>query len=181
MERAGRVLRPGFDRPAGLLRARRLRGDPARGPRRQRLPVAVHRRNHGRRAFLPLSMSMLRLKGGEFAIGMWVVSELAHLLVNLDTLVRGETGTSLIELNVYSTETAARPHLLVRARRDDRIARDRLLAAAQSARRGHPGDPRQRAGSRINRRARRAAPSGSSSCSPPSARRSPARCGWRQR
>ena len=45
---------------------------------------------------------MLRLKGGEFAIGMWVVSELAHLLVNLDTLVRGETGTSLIELNAYS-------------------------------------------------------------------------------
>jgi branched-chain amino acid transport system permease protein len=33
---------------------------------------------------------MLRLKGGEFAIGMWVVSELNHSLVNLDTLVRGE-------------------------------------------------------------------------------------------
>src|SRR5208337_2411137 len=54
---------------------------------------------------LPLSVVMLRLKGGEFAIGMWVVSELAHLLVNLDTLVRGETGTSLIELNAYSIET----------------------------------------------------------------------------
>jgi len=53
---------------------------------------------------LPLSVIMLRLKGGEFAIGMWVVSELAHLLVNLDTLVRGETGTSLIELNVYTIE-----------------------------------------------------------------------------
>ncbi|HEY1453631.1 MAG TPA: branched-chain amino acid ABC transporter permease [Roseiarcus sp.] len=51
----------------------------------------------------PLSIVMLRLKGGEFAIGMWVISELAHLLVNLDTLVRGETGTSLIELNVYSS------------------------------------------------------------------------------
>ena len=50
----------------------------------------------------PLSILMLRLKGGEFAIGMWVVAELAHLLVNLDTLVRGETGTSLIELNAYS-------------------------------------------------------------------------------
>ena len=50
---------------------------------------------------LPLSYPMLRLKGGEFAIGMWVVSELAHLLVNLDTLVRGETGTSLISLNAY--------------------------------------------------------------------------------
>jgi hypothetical protein len=50
----------------------------------------------------PLSILMLRLKGGEFAIGMWVVAELAHLLVNLDTLVRGETGTSLIELNAYA-------------------------------------------------------------------------------
>jgi branched-chain amino acid transport system permease protein len=47
---------------------------------------------------------MLRLKGGEFAIGMWVVSELAHLLVNLDTLINGETGTSLIALNAYPTE-----------------------------------------------------------------------------
>jgi branched-chain amino acid transport system permease protein len=53
----------------------------------------------------PLSIVMLRLKGGEFAIGMWVVSELAHLLVNLDTLVRGETGTSLIELNAYASGT----------------------------------------------------------------------------
>ena len=51
----------------------------------------------------PLSLLMLRLKGGEFAIGMWVVAELAHLLVNLDTLVRGETGTSLIELDAYAS------------------------------------------------------------------------------
>jgi branched-chain amino acid transport system permease protein len=50
---------------------------------------------------LPLSFPMLRLRGGEFAIGMWVVAELAHLLVNLDPLVRGETGTSLIALNAY--------------------------------------------------------------------------------
>jgi len=50
---------------------------------------------------LPLSAIMLRLRGGEFAIGMWVVSELAHLLVNLDTLINGETGTSLIALNAY--------------------------------------------------------------------------------
>ena len=56
-------------------------------------------------ASLPLSFVMLRLRGGEFAIGMWVVAELAHLCVNLDTLVRGETGTSLIELNAYSIET----------------------------------------------------------------------------
>ena len=53
---------------------------------------------------LPLSAIMLRLKGGEFAIGMWVVSELAHLLVNLDPLVRGETGTSLIALDAYGSD-----------------------------------------------------------------------------
>ncbi len=45
---------------------------------------------------------MLRLKGGEFAIGMWVASELAHLLVISTRFIRGETGTSLIELNIYS-------------------------------------------------------------------------------
>ena len=54
---------------------------------------------------LPISAFMLRLKAGEFAIGMWVVAELAHLLVNLDSLVQGETGTSLIALNAYAAET----------------------------------------------------------------------------
>ena len=53
---------------------------------------------------LGLSMFMLKLKAGEFAVGMWVVAELAHLLVNLDTLVRGETGTSLIALNAFTSE-----------------------------------------------------------------------------
>jgi branched-chain amino acid transport system permease protein len=54
---------------------------------------------------LPISVFMLRLRAGEFAIGMWVVAELAHLLVNLDRLVQGETGTSLIELNAYPAQT----------------------------------------------------------------------------
>jgi branched-chain amino acid transport system permease protein len=49
----------------------------------------------------PLSYFMLRLRDGEFAIGMWVVAELFHLLVNLDPLIQGETGTSLVELNSY--------------------------------------------------------------------------------
>ena len=48
---------------------------------------------------LPIGEVMLRLRGGEFAIGMWVLAELAHLLVNLDPLVNGETGTSLIALD----------------------------------------------------------------------------------
>jgi len=54
---------------------------------------------------LPLSLFMLRLRGGEFAIGMWVIAELVHLLVNLDRLVQGETGTSLISLNAYEATT----------------------------------------------------------------------------
>jgi branched-chain amino acid transport system permease protein len=54
---------------------------------------------------LPLSFFMLRLKGGEFAIGMWVISALTHMLVNLDRLIQGETGTSLISLNVYDNGT----------------------------------------------------------------------------
>ena len=51
---------------------------------------------------LPLSVVMLRLKNGEFAIGMWVVSALTHMLVNLERLIQGETGTSLISLNAYA-------------------------------------------------------------------------------
>ncbi len=53
---------------------------------------------------LALSSFALRLRGGEFAIGMWVVAELFHLLVNLDRLINGETGTSLIALNAFSPE-----------------------------------------------------------------------------
>ena len=54
---------------------------------------------------LPISSFMLRLRAGEFTIGMWVVAELAHLLVNLDKLVQGETGTSLIALNAHDAGT----------------------------------------------------------------------------
>jgi branched-chain amino acid transport system permease protein len=53
---------------------------------------------------LALSSFALRLRGGEFAIGMWVVAELLHLLVNLDRLINGETGTSLIALNAFAPE-----------------------------------------------------------------------------
>ncbi len=54
---------------------------------------------------VPLSTFALRLQGGEFAIGMWVFAELAHLLVNLDGLVQGETGTSLIALSAFAPDT----------------------------------------------------------------------------
>lgn len=52
----------------------------------------------------PMSFVMLRLKEGEFAIGMWVLASLCHLLVNLDPLIQGETGTSLIALNAFDPE-----------------------------------------------------------------------------
>jgi branched-chain amino acid transport system permease protein len=51
---------------------------------------------------VPQATVMLRLRAGEFAIGMWVVAEVAHLIVNLDSLIQGETGTSLIELDAYA-------------------------------------------------------------------------------
>ncbi len=54
---------------------------------------------------LPIGEVMLRLRGGEFAIGMWVVAEIAHLLVNLDGLINGETGTSLIALTAMPSAT----------------------------------------------------------------------------
>jgi branched-chain amino acid transport system permease protein len=51
-----------------------------------------------------ISYFMLHLKGGEFAIGMWVLSAFTHLLVNLDDLIQGETGTSLISMNAYESD-----------------------------------------------------------------------------
>jgi branched-chain amino acid transport system permease protein len=44
---------------------------------------------------IPMSWFMLRLRGPEFAIGMWVVSEIAFRLVILDHSIGGLTGTSL--------------------------------------------------------------------------------------
>jgi len=52
-----------------------------------------------------VSYFMLHLKGGEFAIGMWVLAELTHLLINLDRLIQGETGTSLISMNGYEADS----------------------------------------------------------------------------
>lgn len=51
-----------------------------------------------------LSFFVLRLKEGEFAIATWVVAEVIRILVMLDPLVQGETGTSLIALNAVDPE-----------------------------------------------------------------------------
>jgi ABC-type branched-subunit amino acid transport system permease subunit len=53
---------------------------------------------------LPVSLLVLRLRGGAFAIGTWVVAEILALLVTLDSSLGGGTGTSLTGLNVYSID-----------------------------------------------------------------------------
>ncbi len=51
---------------------------------------------------IPVSFFMLRLRGGEFSIGMWVLAETLHLIVNLDPMIQGETGASMIALNAFA-------------------------------------------------------------------------------
>jgi branched-chain amino acid transport system permease protein len=48
-----------------------------------------------------LSLLVLRLRGGQFAVGTWVVAEATALLVALDQGLGGGTGISLRGLNVY--------------------------------------------------------------------------------
>ena len=140
--------RPRLGRPAGVLRPRRLFRRAARRLRRQRLSVAGRwRRSLVGAVACRCRCLMLRLRGGEFAIGMWVVAELAHLLVNLDPLVQGETGTSLIALNAYAAETRHALTYWPALAGMIASARARLFALLRS-RTGaaHPGHPRQRGG-----------------------------------
>ena len=51
---------------------------------------------------VPVSFLVLRLRGGQFAIGTWVVAEVFLLLATIDQSLGGGTGTSLQGLNVYS-------------------------------------------------------------------------------
>ena len=53
---------------------------------------------------VPISTFALRLKGGEFAIAMWVIAEVLRIVVMFDPLVQGETGTSLLALNALDPE-----------------------------------------------------------------------------
>ena len=50
---------------------------------------------------LPISVLVLRLRGGQFAIGTWVVAEVLALLIALDHDLGGGTGVSLTGLNIY--------------------------------------------------------------------------------
>ncbi len=51
---------------------------------------------------LPTSFLVFRLRGGQFAIGMWVVAEIFRLLLTNDSALGGGTGVSLDVLNVYA-------------------------------------------------------------------------------
>ena len=53
---------------------------------------------------IPVSFLVLRLRGAQFAIGMWVLAEVAAILVAFDASLGAGTGTSLIALNYYSPE-----------------------------------------------------------------------------
>jgi branched-chain amino acid transport system permease protein len=50
---------------------------------------------------LPVSLLVFRLRGGQFAIGMWVVAEAFRLVVYNDNNLGGGTGRSLTALNTY--------------------------------------------------------------------------------
>ena len=126
-----------------VLRARGLCGRAAVGGRPQRLPRA----DRGGPLVLvgalavPLSVvPMLRLKGGEFAIGMWVVAELAHLLVNLDTLGAGRDRDVADRPQRLSGRDAAGLDLLDRSRQHG-TGVARLLRAAPQPRRARPSRP----------------------------------------
>ena len=51
---------------------------------------------------VPLSFVVLRFRGAAFAIGMWVVADVAAIFVSFDQSLGAGTGTSLIELNYYT-------------------------------------------------------------------------------
>src|SRR3954454_18514749 len=53
---------------------------------------------------LPVSYLVLRFRGAQFAIAMWVLAEVAAILVSFDHSLGAGTGTSLIELNLYSPD-----------------------------------------------------------------------------
>ena len=92
---------------------------------------------------LPLSTFMLRLRGGEFAIGSWVIATIAHLLVNFDPLIEGETGKSLIALNGFAPAQRQAYTLLGELGGDIVFPRHHVRPHAQSLRQRHSGDPRR--------------------------------------
>ena len=109
---------------------------------------------------VPLSFPMLRLRNGEFAIGMWVLASSRTCWSISTQLVKGETGTSLISLNAFDAPVRRLTIYWLALGCDGAAARRLVRAAPQPRRRGHPGDPRQRGSGGLGRRPRHSAPSG---------------------
>ena len=104
----------------------------------------VDRRATGRLTALPLSSFMLRLRGGEFAIATWVIATIAHLLVNFDPLIEGETGKSLIALNAYDAVGCGRRSTYwATLGGNGAVPRADVRPVAQPRRRRGSGDPRR--------------------------------------
>jgi branched-chain amino acid transport system permease protein len=55
-----------------------------------------------------LAPLLLRLRGGQFAVGTWVVAEALALLIALDSDIGGGTGVSLRGLNTLARTGAGR-------------------------------------------------------------------------
>jgi branched-chain amino acid transport system permease protein len=51
---------------------------------------------------VPISLFALRLRAAQFAVGMWVIAEVASLVVKLDQNLGAGTGISLIQMNQYA-------------------------------------------------------------------------------
>jgi branched-chain amino acid transport system permease protein len=54
---------------------------------------------------LPLSLLAFRLRGGQFAIGMWVIAESFRLFLDNDSSLGGGSGNSFSALNQYAPAT----------------------------------------------------------------------------
>jgi branched-chain amino acid transport system permease protein len=54
---------------------------------------------------LPISLIAFRLRGGQFAIGMWVIAESFRLFLDNDKRLGGGSGQSLTALNAYAPAT----------------------------------------------------------------------------
>ena len=153
VERAGRLRRARLGRPAGVLRHRGLFRHPSRPPAafppiRPCSPARSARRCSRSR----FPTSCCDCSGGEFSIGMWVLAEALHLMVNQDPLVQGETGTSMIALNAYPDPERLAANYWLALGGDAGAARRDLRPVAQPVRRLGAGDPRRRGGGGLDRR-----------------------------
>ena len=90
----------------------------------------LHRRAHRGAAVVPdAAAARGRVRHRHVGAG----ANWRHLLVNLDTLIKGETGTSLIALNAYRRDDPRRHHLLAGAGRHGAAARRRCSCCCAAA------------------------------------------------